>query len=92
MPLSDNEERILAEIERQLAEDDPRFVARTRLRRGWSRKARIRLAIVAGIIGLGCVLSLTFSIVFGAFGMVLLLGAVLLGVTAANEEPEPPNT
>ncbi len=82
MPLSEHEERILAEIERQLAEDDPRFVARARRRRGWSPKFRRRLAFVLALLGIVGVVSLTFSIVFGAIGMILLLSAIVLAATS----------
>jgi protein-S-isoprenylcysteine O-methyltransferase Ste14 len=90
MPLSEHEERILAEIERKLAEDDPRFVARTqaRARRGWSRAFRLRLAAVLAVLGVVSVLSLTFSIVFGALGMILLLAAILLTVQAVKESEQ----
>lgn len=89
MPLSEHEERILAEIERQLAEEDPRFVARARrARRGWSRVARLRLAIALGILGLISLLGLTFSFALGAAGMALLLVSILLGVTALREKEE----
>ena len=86
MPLSEHEERILAEIERQLAADDPRFVARARRPRGRpSRTLRLRLAIGLAIVGFLCLLGLTASIVYGAVGMTLLLVAILLGVTAMRE-------
>ncbi|MEX2486255.1 MAG: DUF3040 domain-containing protein [Nitriliruptoraceae bacterium] len=85
MPLSEHEERILAEIERQLADDDPRFFARARRRQGMSRRTRRQLAGVLAVLGVIGVVSLTFSIVFGAIGMVLLLAAVVLAATAASE-------
>ena len=53
MPLSDHEQRILDEIERRLAEDDPAFVeqvGRTDLYTHLAR--RIRLASIAFFIGL----------------------------------------
>ncbi len=85
MPLSEHEERILAEIERQLAEEDPRFVARARRVRGWSRTLRVRLAAVMAVLGLAGVFSLVFSIVFAAIGMVLLFGAIVLAATTVAE-------
>lgn len=88
MPLSEHEERILAEIERQLAADDPRFVARTRRRSGWSRSVRVRIAMALAVLGVVSLLSLTFNIIFGALGMVLLLAAILLGVTAVTGKGE----
>ena len=89
MPLSEHEERILAEIERQLAAEDPRFVARARKRRGGpSRVLRIRIAIAMAIVGFFSLLGLASSIVYGAIGMALLLGAILLGATALRERQE----
>lgn len=91
MPLSEHEERILAEIERQLAAEDPRFVARARRsRRGPSRALRLRLAVAMAVLGLLSLLGLTFSILWGAVGMALLLGAILLGATALRERAEEP--
>ena len=95
MPLSEHEEQILAEIERQLAEDDPRFVARARRRRvgRLSRIVRIRLAAVLGVIGLVAVLSVGFvegdvSILVGGVGMVLVFIAILLGLgSLATKQP-----
>ncbi len=88
MPLSEHEERILAEIERQLADEDPRFVARTRSRRRWSPAFRIRLAAVLAFLGVVGVLSLTFSVVAAAAGMTLLLAAVVLAVTVITGSDE----
>jgi hypothetical protein len=86
MPLSEHEERILAEIERRLAAEDPRFAARARRPlKSWSRARRIRVAIVLGIVGLGFLLALTFDWIFGVVGMTLLLVATLLGARAATD-------
>ncbi|MEX0592720.1 MAG: DUF3040 domain-containing protein [Nitriliruptoraceae bacterium] len=88
MPLSEHEERILAEIERQLADDDPRFVARARRRRprsGWSRQTRLRVAGAIGVLGVICIALLVVSIVFGAVGMIMVFGAIVLAVTANQE-------
>ncbi len=61
MPLSDHEQRILEEIERKLAEEDPKLVeqvGRTDLYTHLAR--RIRLAALAFIVG--CVLLLLFVV------------------------------
>ena len=97
MPLSEHEERILAEIERQLAAEDPRFVARARRGPTWSRSTRMRLAIAAAIVGVIGVLSIGFiegglGIVFGAIGLMMIFAAILLGVTAAKEKPAQQHT
>ena len=88
MPLSEHEERILAEIERQLAAEDPRFVARARKRKPRlrsSRTLRLRLAIVLAVVGFVSLLGLVSHIAFGAVGMLLLLAAIVLGATALRE-------
>jgi hypothetical protein len=96
MPLSEHEERILAEIERQLAADDPRFAARSRrgvgLLSGWSRTVRLRLAIGLGLAGVVCVLLLAWSVAVAAVGMVMLLSAILLGATTLRERLAPTET
>jgi protein-S-isoprenylcysteine O-methyltransferase Ste14 len=96
MPLSENEEQILAEIERQLAAEDPKFVARARRRRpkgSVSRTARVRLTVALAVIGVISVLSLGFiegvgGTIAGAFGMLLIFGAILLGASLFTEKPE----
>ena len=61
MPLSDHEQKILEEIERRLAEEDPRLdeqVGRTDLYTHLAR--RIRMASIAFVVG--CVLLLLFVV------------------------------
>jgi anti-sigma-K factor RskA len=88
MPLSEHEERILKEIERQLAAEDPRFVARNRRRGNWSRSTRVRLAVALAVLGVISLLALTFNIAFGVAGMLMLLGSILLAATAVSEKVE----
>jgi hypothetical protein len=86
MPLSEHEQRMFAEIERQLVEDDPQFVVRSRRRlAAWSPAVRIRSAVVLGVLGVIGVLGLTFDIVFGVVGMGMVLAAILVGVGAVND-------
>jgi hypothetical protein len=91
MPLSEHEQRMFAEIERQLVLDDPRFVARSRRRlAAWSPVVRVRVATVLGVLGVLGVLALTFDIVFGVVGMALLLASLLIGVGAVNDRNRAP--
>ncbi len=85
MPLSEHEERVLAEMERRLATDDPRFVARTdravqKVDRASSPMAsstrRLRRSIVGIVVGIGCLLGLTFHIALGVVGFALLLVSI----------------
>jgi len=82
VPLSDHEQRILEEIERRLAEDDPKLVeqvGRTDLYTHLAR--RIRLAAIAFV--LGCFLLLLFVVSpwgpwVAAVGFVTMIGSALL--------------
>lgn len=94
MPLSEHEQRILAEIEQQLADEDPRFVARARRTRGWSRALQVRLAIALGLVGIAttallALLSSPWNYISGALGLAMLFGAILLGATARSDGSEP---
>ncbi len=94
MPLSEHEERILAQIERQLAEDDPRFGAgarrsfRTPLS-NWSRTLRLRLAVALAVVGVLCVLGLAASTALAGVGLVMIFAAILVGATAVRERLQP---
>lgn len=86
MPLSEYEKQVLAEIERQLAADDPRFVARTRktvrkpkLRQIMRRRLAIILAVlgVPGLLMLG-VLPSPWNLVVASVALVALFSSVLL--------------
>lgn len=85
MPLSEHEERVLAEMERRLVADDPRFVARTeravqRVDRAGhpltNTTRRIRRSGAGIVVGLLCLLGLTFHIAFGVVGFALLLASI----------------
>lgn len=83
MPLSEHEERILAEIERRLTEDDPRFVRRTRRAGdGGGEVLRLRLAVLGFLLGLAFLLGLTFHIALGFVGFTLMFVSTLAGVAA----------
>lgn len=90
MPLSEHEERILAEIEQQLAAEDPKFVARARRRRGWPARLQRRIALLLGLVGVFAVLLLGFlgspwNIISAAAGLVMVFGAILLAATASTD-------
>jgi len=83
MPLSEHEQRILAEIERRLLEEDPKFAQQV----GSSFRAhlarRMKLAIVAFLIGLVVVVvGFTKSPYLGLAGFLMMIGAVLVFVHA----------
>ena len=79
MPLSEHEQRILEEIERRLAEDDPKLVeqvGRTDLYTHLAR--RIRLAAVAFVLGFALLLLFVVNPWIAAVGFVTMIGAALL--------------
>lgn len=93
MALSEHEKQVLAEIERQLAADDPRFVARTRRsvrapKFGWALRRRI--AIMLAVLGVPSLLMLgvlpaPWNLVVAAGAMLALFIAVLLGASSAKK-------
>jgi Flp pilus assembly protein TadB len=79
MPLSEHEQRILEEIERRLAEDDPKLdeqVGRTDLYSHLAR--RIRLAALAFVVGLILLLLFVVNPWIGAMGFVVMVLSSLL--------------
>lgn len=89
MPLSEHEQRILDEIERRLAEEDPRFVARARRASDEDhRLRRVRWSVVGLVVGVITLLGLTFHFAFGLVGFALMLLSVLAGLDAARQLEE----
>ena len=82
MPLSEHEQRILAEIERRLLEEDPKFAHQV----GSSFRAhlgrRLKLAVAGFILGLVVVISSTFleNVAVGVAGFVIMLASVFVFV------------
>ncbi|MFO7961560.1 MAG: DUF3040 domain-containing protein [Nitriliruptoraceae bacterium] len=93
MPLSEHEENVLAEIERQLAAEDPRFASRARRKLRLSRVGQQRLAIVLAFVGVVSVLSLGFvsspwNLIVPAVGFLFLLVGIILGLSARRARSE----
>ena len=84
MPLSEHEQRILAEIERRLLEEDPKFAHQV----GSSFRAhlgrRMKLAVAGFILGLAVVISSTFleNVAVGVAGFVIMLASVFVFMRA----------
>lgn len=79
MPLNENEQRILEEIERRLSEEDPRLVdqvTRTDLYTHGTR--RIKLAAVAFLVGLASLLFVGLSVWIAAAGFVVMTVSAML--------------
>lgn len=86
MPLSEHEERVLAEIERQLAEEDPGLMARARRAAPGDPRTRLRWAAVGFVLGLLSLLGLTFHLLFGVVGFALMLVSVVVGADTLRRQ------
>lgn len=81
--LSDQEQRILAEIERNLAQEDPDFVKQVSAARPVRVAGRLlRLSILGLIVGLGLLLLYTVNLVLGIGGFLVMLASAV-GIAAA---------
>ncbi|WP_205474640.1 DUF3040 domain-containing protein [Nocardioides sp. SYSU D00038] len=85
MPLSEEELRLLEQMERALVEEDPKFASTLR---GTSlRRSARRRAILAGVVfAVGIALLMTGAVtrvpVVGIIGFVVMLGSATVGLTA----------
>ncbi len=84
MSLSEREQRIFAEIEQKLTEEDPRFVDKARRRTPEGRRGRrLKLAAATVVIGFVMVLGIVaegFGQVLGLVGFLLMFVGVVVGV------------
>jgi hypothetical protein len=79
MPLSEHEQKILEEIERRLAEEDPKLVEQVGRTDLYSHLARrIRLATLAFIVGFLLLLLFAISLWVAATGFVVMVLSALL--------------
>jgi hypothetical protein len=89
VPLSEEELRLLEQMERALVEEDPKFASTLR---GTSlRRSARRRAIVAGVVFLGGIAMLmggvmngrnTIGFIIGIAGFVVMLGSATIALTA----------
>jgi len=85
VPLSEEELRLLEQMERALAAEDPKFVS-TLQGRTLERSARLR-AVLAGVVFLGGVAVLVCGAVFGVIwvgvlGFVIMVASATIGLSA----------
>lgn len=81
MPLSEHEQRLLAQMEQALYAEDPKFASSLRSARGRGSRGRAAVGVLAVLGGLGMVVggvASTFVAVGVAGFLVMLLGAVLV--------------
>lgn len=81
MPLSEHEQRLLAQMEQALYAEDPKFATSLRAPRGRGSRGRAAVGVLAVLAGLGLVVA-GVAASFAALGVagfvIMLLGAVLV--------------
>jgi len=94
VPLSEHEQKLLEQIERELINDDPKFASTVRSADGRVRARRKLLwAVLCGILGFGMLIggAVTSEIWLGVLGFCLMFGgaaiAVLNAGAAASKAP-----
>lgn len=92
MPLSEEELRLLEQMERALLQEDPKFAST--LRGTTLRRAARRRAVLAGVVFVvGVALLMTGVItqlpVVGIIGFVVMLGSATVAVAALRGKPTP---
>ena len=98
MPLSEHEQRILADIEARLRADDPAFAENVRATPpAASGRLTLRLAVVGTIVGFALlIVGLQAGIVWGVLGFGLMLASVyqvlVIVRRAASAPPGPDGT
>ncbi|QWS34831.1 DUF3040 domain-containing protein [Curtobacterium aetherium] len=82
MPLSEQEQRLLEEMERSLYQNDSDFVARVTRRQGRPTYTAITIGVLIGLVGVGViVLGLVIKQpLIGVLGFVVMLAGVLFAL------------
>ena len=86
MPLSEQEQRLLDEMERNLYQNDADFVATVGGARGRANYRGIILGIILVIVGIGVLIAgVSSSLLFvGVLGFVVMFAGVILALTPAR--------
>ena len=90
MPLSEQEQRLLDEMERNLYQNDADFVAAVGGARGRANYRGIILGAVLVVIGLGILIAgvSTSLLLLGVLGFVVMFAGVILALTPARAPRE----
>lgn len=93
MPLSEQEQRLLEEMERSLYRNDADFVATVGASRGRPSYRSIALGVLITVAGIGGLLAgvMLHQLVIGVIGFVVMFAGVLLAIRPSKSIPvEPP--
>jgi len=90
MPLSEQEQRLLEEMERSLYQNDSDFVARVTRRQGRPTYTTITLGLLGALVGVAVViLGLVFKApLIGVLGFVVMLAGVLFALRPGLRAPK----
>lgn len=91
MPLSEYEQRVLAQMEQQLSSDDPKL-AQVLAARGTRKTTRVVLGVIVAVIGLATlVMSVSQSLSWlGILGFLVMFAGVLISMSQ-GKTVEPPS-
>ncbi|MWB98366.1 DUF3040 domain-containing protein [Agromyces seonyuensis] len=91
MPLSEQEQRLLDEMERSLYRNDADFVQAVGGRRGRPAYRSIVLGVLLAVVGIGALIAgvATQLLVVGILGFVIMFAGVLLAVTPSKRSAAP---
>lgn len=93
MPLSEEELRLLEQMERALSAEDPKFASTLQ---GVSlRRSQHRRAILAGVVFAGGIALLMAGVIsaipfVGVLGFLVMVGSASVGLSAIRGRPAPP--
>ena len=89
--LSERELRILEDIERNLAAEDPDIHRRMQPVSSRRKRTRLRFGIVGAIVGFFMLMAFTVNLALGIAGFLLMLGSAVVIVTAARQLASDPS-
>ncbi|MCW4459396.1 DUF3040 domain-containing protein [Microbacterium sp. MPKO10] len=94
MPLSEQEQRLLDEMERHLYRNDADFVSTAGDRRGRPSYRSIALGSLVVLVGIGALVAAVMiqQPLVGIIGFIVMLGGVLLAMKPSKDAPEPTGT
>lgn len=91
MPLSEHEQQLLAQLEKQLHQEDPRFASTMQPEptRGRGSKRNVVLGVVIAVVGLGVVLAGVAAdlIILGVLGFIVMGVGVYVAFIPAGGNP-----
>jgi hypothetical protein len=83
MPLSEQEQRLLEEMERSLYHNDADFVAAVSARRGRPTYSVVVIGVLVGVLGIAALIAgvIVRQPIVGVLGFVIMFAGVLIAVT-----------